>query len=83
MSKSWRVFNDRQLFERCFLCFVLAVLEQCSAVYICVSAVDTHLELQHRVASGASLFARGVLQLEHNCANRRSVAVQCMLYKIR
>ena len=32
--KSWRVFHDRSLFERCFGGFVLPVLEYCSAVWI-------------------------------------------------
>ena len=59
--------------------FVLSVLEYCSAVWC--SAADTHLKLLYRVVSGACFLAGGVL----NCdlSNRRSVAVLCMLYKIR
>ena len=37
--KSWRVFHDRSLLERCFRDFVLPVLEYCSAVWC--SAADT------------------------------------------
>ena len=49
----------------------------CSVVF----ASDTHLKLLDRVVSGACFLAGGVL----NCdlSHRRSVAVLCMLYKIR
>ena len=45
------------------------------------SAADTHLKLLYRVVSGACFLAGGML----NCvlSHRRSVAVFCMLYKIR
>ena len=45
------------------------------------SAADTHLKLLDRVVSGPCFSAGGVL----NCdlSHRRSVAVLCMLYKIR
>ena len=33
LRKSWRVFHDRALLGRCFLGFVLPVLEYCSAVW--------------------------------------------------
>ena len=51
----------------------------CSAVWCW--AADTHLKLLDRVISGACFLASGVL----NCdpSYRRSVAVLCMLYKIR
>ena len=64
---------------RCFWGFVLPDLEYCSAVWC--SAADTHLKLLDRVVSGACFLARGVL----NCdlSHRRSVAVLCMMYKIR
>ena len=51
LRKSWRVFHDRSLLGRCFLGFVLPVLEYCYAV--CCSAVDTHLKLLDRAVSGA------------------------------
>ena len=41
LRKSWQVFHDRLLLWRCFLDFVLPVLEYCSAVWC--SAADTHL----------------------------------------
>ena len=59
--------------------FVLPVLEYCSAVWC--TAADTHLKLLDRVVSGACFLARGVLNC--NLFDRRSVAVLCMLYKIR
>ena len=59
--------------------FVLPVLEYFSAVWC--SAADTHLKLLDRIVSGACYTAGSVL----NCdlSHRRSVAVLCMLYKIR
>ena len=79
LRKSWRVFHDKLLIGRCCWGFVLPVLEYCSAVWC--SAADTHLKLVDRVVSGACFLAGGVL----NCdiSHRRSVAVLCMLYKIR
>ena len=49
----------------------------CSVVF----AANTHLKLLHRVVSGACFIAGGVL----NCdlSHCRSVAVLCMMYKIR
>ena len=59
--------------------FVLPVLEYCSAMWC--SAADAHLKLLDRVVSGVCFLAGGVL----NCdiSHCRSVAVFCMLYKIR
>ena len=45
------------------------------------SAADTHLKLLDRVVSGASLLTGGVFECD--LTHRRSVAVICMLYKIR
>ena len=75
----WRVFHDRFLIGRCFWGFVLPVLEYCSAVWC--SAADTHLKLLDRVVSGACFSAGSVLNC--NLSHRRSVAMLCMLYKIR
>ena len=79
LRNSWRVFHDKLPIGRYFWGFVLPVLEYCSAVW-CLAA-DTHLKLLDRVVSGACFLAGGVL----NCdlSHRRSVAVLCMLYKIR
>ena len=79
LRKPWRAFDDKLLIGRCFWGFVLTVLECCSAVWC--SAADTHLKLLDRIVSGACFLAGGVL----NCdlSRRRSVAVLCMLYKIR
>ena len=79
LRKSWRVFHDGLLIGRCFWGFVLPVLEYCSAVWC--SAADTHLKVLDRVVSGACFIAGGVLNC--NISHRRSVAVLCMLYKIR
>ena len=43
LRKSWRVFNARLLIKRCFLNFVLPVLEYCSVVWR--SAADISLKL--------------------------------------
>ena len=79
LRKSWQVFHDRSLLVRCFRCFVLPVLEYCSAVWC--SAADAHLRLLDRVVSGASFLTGGVFDCD--LAHRRSVAVLCILYKIR
>ena len=59
--------------------FILPVLEYCSAVWC--SAADTHLKLLDRAVGGARFLTRDVF--EFDIAHRRSVAVLCMLYKIR
>ena len=79
LRKSWRVFYDRSLLGRCFRGFVLPVLEHCSAVWC--SAADTHLKLLDRAVSGARFLIMGVFECD--ISHRRSVAVLCMLYKIR
>ena len=73
------MFHDRSLLWRCFCGFVLTVLEHCSAV-LC-SAADTHLKLLDRAVSGARFLTGGMFECD--IAHRRSVAVLCMVYKIR
>ena len=77
--KSWQVFHDRLLLGRCFRGFVLPVLEYCSAAWC--SAANTHLKRLDRVVSGASFLTGRVFECD--LVHRRSVAVLCMLYKIR
>ena len=79
LRKSWRVFHDKALLGRCFRCFVLPVLEYCFAVWC--SAADKHLKLLDRAVSGARFLTGGVFECD--ISHRRSVAVLCMLYKIR
>ena len=79
LRNSWRVFHDRSLVGRCFRGFVLPVLEYCSVVWC--SAVDTHIKLLDRAVSGAQFLTGGVFECD--ISHRRSVAVLCMLYKIR
>ena len=73
------MFHDRSLLGRCFRGFVLPVLEYCFAVWC--SAADRHLKLLDRAISGALFLTGGVSECD--TAHRRSVAVLCMLYKIR
>ena len=73
------MFHDRSLLERCFRGFVLPVLEYCSAVWC--SAADTLLKLLDRAVSGARFLTGGVFECD--ISHHRSVAVLCMLYKIR
>ena len=68
MRKSSQVFHDRANILRSLWNFVLPVLEYCSAVWC--SAADLHLKLLGAI-------------LEWNLAHHRSVAVLCMLFKIR
>ena len=79
LRKSWRVFYDRSLLGRCFRGFVLPVLEYCSVIWC--SAADTHLKLLDRAVSGAWFLTGSVFECD--ISHRRSVAVLCMLYKIR
>ena len=51
----------------------------CSAVWC--SAADTHLKLLDRAVSGAQFLTGGVIECD--ISHRRSVAVRCILYKIR
>ena len=76
LRRSCRVFHDRSVLGRLFRGFVLPVLEYCSAVWC--SAAVTHLKLLDRAVSGARFLTGGV-----DISHRRSVAVLCMLYKIR
>ena len=50
VMKSRRLFHDILLLERCYLGFVLLLLEYCSALWC--SAADTHLKLLNPVVSG-------------------------------
>ena len=71
--------HDRSLLGECFRGFVQPVLERCSAVWC--SAADTHLKLLDCVVSGARLLNGCVFECD--IAHRRSVAVLCLLHKIR
>ena len=73
------MLHDRSLLERCFRGIALPVLEYCSAVWC--SAADTHHKQLDSAISGARFLTGGVLECDS--AHRRSVAVMCMLYKIR
>ena len=79
LRKSWGVFLDRSLLGRCSRDFVLSVFVYCSAVWC--SAADTHLKLLDRPVRDAWFLTGGVFECD--IAHRRSVAVLCMLYKIR
>ena len=72
------MLHDRSLLGRCFRGFVLPVLE-CSAVWC--SAADTHLKLLDLAVSGARFLTGGVFYCD--ISHHRSVAVLCMLDKIR
>ena len=69
LRKSWRVFHDRPLLDRCFRGFVLPVLEHSSEVWC--SGADTHLKLLDRAFSGARFLTEGVFDCD--IAHRRSV----------
>ena len=76
--KSWQVYHNRLLLGRHFGGFVLPDLECCSAMWC--SVAKTH-ELLDRAVSGDSFLTGGVFECD--LAHRRSVAVLCMLQKIR
>ena len=77
--KSWRVFLDKSLLERCLMGFVLPSF-QCSSAVWC-SAANTHLKILDHAVSGSQFLTGGVFECD--IAHHRSVAVLCMLYKIR
>ena len=79
LRKSWLVFHDIPFPVRCFRYFLLPVFEYSSAVWC--SAADTHLKLLYHEISGARFLTGGVFECE--IAHRRSVALLCMVYKIR
>ena len=62
LRKSWQVFHDRSLLERCLLCFVLPILEYCSAVWC--SAADAYHKLLDREVSGARFLTGGVFECD-------------------
>ena len=70
------MFHDRPLLERCF---PFLIGKFCSAVWC--AAADTYLKLLERAVSGARFLTGGVFECD--IVHRRSVAVLCMLYKIR
>ena len=70
LRKSWQVLYGRFLLGRCFLAFVLPVLESCcSAVLGCRYTHSTTGPVQSVV--------------QFDIAHRLSAAVLCMLYKVR
>ena len=73
------MFHNRSLLGRCFWGFVLPVLEHCSAVWSL--AAEKHRKLLDHAASGARFLTVGAFDCD--IAHHRSVAVLCMLYKIR
>ena len=79
LKTSGRVFHNRLLLRRFLRGFVLPILEYCSPVWC--SAADTHLKLLDHVVSGTSFLTLGVFECD--LADRRPVAVLCILYKIR
>ena len=79
LRKSGQAFHDKLLLGRCFRDFVLPVLEYCSALWC--SAVDTHLKLLDSAVSGDWFLTGSVFGC--NIAHRQSVAVLCILFKIR
>ena len=79
LRKSWQVFLGRSFLGRCFRGFILSVLEYCFAVWC--SAADAHIKLLNRAVSSARFLTGGVFECD--ISHCRSVAVLCMLYKIR
>jgi len=78
LRKSRKVFRDSQVLLGCFNCFLLPVLEYCSAVWC--SAADSHSKLLDRAVAGAKFLVGDALSCD--LGRRREVAVLCMLFKI-
>ena len=62
LRKSWRVFHDRSLLERCFRVLFCQFLGYCSAVWC--SVADTHVKLLDRAVSGARFLTVGVFECD-------------------
>ena len=76
LRKSCRVFHDWSLLGRCFLGFVLSVLEYCSAAWC--SAADTHPGLLDRVVSGALFLTGGVFECDLLIVDPWQYCVSCI-----
>ena len=79
MRESWRAFHVRSLHLRCFWGFLLPISAYCSAVWC--PAADTHLKIMDFVFSCTCFLTENVFECD--IAHRQSVAVLCMLYKVR
>ena len=69
-------FDSKMTFENHLHSVSIAASQQLG-----ISAANTHLTLRDHVFSGASFVTGGMFKCD--LAHRRSVAVLCMLYKIR
>ena len=74
-----RVFHDRSPHVRCFRGFVLPIWS--TVLQYDARLPNSYLKRLDRVVSGACFLTGGVFK--YNIVHRRSVAVFCMLYKIR
>ena len=79
LRKSWLVFHYSSLHGRFFRGHVMPVLECCCALWC--TASDTHFKLLECGVWGTCFLTWGVIECD--VALRRSMAVLCMLYKIR
>ena len=75
LRKSWLVFHDRSLLERCVQGFVLPVLEYCSEVWCSVS--DTHVQLLDPVLTALSVTLLIVYLLQFCVCCIRSGVTRC------
>ena len=78
MRRVRSIFRDRDLVRKCFMSFILPILEYCSPVWR--SSAECHLHLLDRVISQASFLLNGDLSCD--LWHRRDVASLCMFYKI-
>ena len=77
LRKSWRMFQSSELVRRCFMSYMLPLLEYCAPVW--ASACVGHLRLLDSVVRGASFLCGGVLTLD--LWHRRTIGDLCMLFR--
>jgi hypothetical protein len=77
MKLAWRTFGSVEVFQRCFNCFVLPLLEYCSQVWF--SAADCHFKLLDSVVRRAASMMDGTIPSD--LSHRRVVSALCLMYK--
>ena len=77
LRKSFKVFGDQLILQKCFNFFILPCVEYCSPVWC--SAADSHLGLLDRNLNAIRFLIHGLsVDLRH----QHSISSLCMLFKI-
>ena len=77
LRKSFKVFEDQSIVQKCFNSFILPCLEYCSPAWC--SAADSHLRLLDRNLNAIRYLIPG---LSVDLCHQHSLSSLCMLFKI-